>query len=92
MYAEGVRQISEAVRAAVASKRDPWERLEAAAVAHLEAMLQESDYAQVVVRVRPADVPVGAAGRSCATSTRGCSRARRGRCRWRAGPTGDGCG
>ena len=36
---------------------DPWERLEAACVAHLEAVLEESGYAQVVIRVRPVDVP-----------------------------------
>jgi AcrR family transcriptional regulator len=57
VYAEGVRRISEAVAAAIAGKRDAWERLEAAAIAHLEALLQESDYAQVVIRVRPADAP-----------------------------------
>jgi AcrR family transcriptional regulator len=57
VYAEGVRRISEAVSAAIAGKRDPWERLEAAAIAHLEALLQESDYAQVVIRVRPSDAP-----------------------------------
>ena len=57
VYAEGVRRISEAVSAAIAGKRDPWERLEAAAIAHLEALLQASDYAQVVIRVRPADAP-----------------------------------
>ncbi len=57
VYAEGVRRISEAVGAAIAGKRGPWERLEAAAIAHLEALLQESDYAQVVIRVRPSDAP-----------------------------------
>jgi len=57
VYAEGVRRISEAVAAAIAGKRDPWERLEAAAVAHLEALLEAGDYAQVVIRVRPADAP-----------------------------------
>jgi AcrR family transcriptional regulator len=57
VYAEGVRRISDAVSAAIAGKRDPWERLEAAAIAHLEALLQASDYAQVVIRVRPADAP-----------------------------------
>lgn len=57
VYAEGVRRISERVRAAIAGRTDPWERLEAACVAHLEALLDESGYAQVVVRVRPADVP-----------------------------------
>ena len=39
-------------------KTDPWDRLEAACVAHLESILRDDDYAQVVVRVRPADVPV----------------------------------
>ena len=57
VYAEGVRRISERVEAAVATKSDPWERLEAACVAHLEALLTERDYAQVVIRVQPADVP-----------------------------------
>jgi AcrR family transcriptional regulator len=57
VYTEGVRRISEAVQAAIAGKRDAWERLEAACIAHLEALLQESDYAQVVIRVLPADAP-----------------------------------
>jgi AcrR family transcriptional regulator len=57
VYAEGVRRISDAVESAVAGKDDPWERLEAACIAHLEALLQESDYAQVVIRVRPSDAP-----------------------------------
>jgi AcrR family transcriptional regulator len=57
VYAEGVRRISERVEEAVAAKSDPWGRLEAACVAHLEAVLEESEYAQVVIRVRPADVP-----------------------------------
>ena len=61
VYAEGVRRISERVQAAIAERTDPWERLEAACVAHLEALLEQSDYAQVVVRVRPADVPSVAA-------------------------------
>jgi AcrR family transcriptional regulator len=57
VYAEGVRRISEAVSAAIAGKREPWERLEAACVAHLEGLLNSGDYAQVVIRVRPADAP-----------------------------------
>lgn len=57
VYAEGVRRISESVETAVAEKRDPWARLEAACVAHLEALLGAGDYAQVVIRVRPADAP-----------------------------------
>jgi len=57
VYAEGVRRISEAVERAIAGKRDPWQRLEAGCVGHLEALLQESDYAQVVIHVRPSDAP-----------------------------------
>jgi AcrR family transcriptional regulator len=57
VYAEGVRRISEAVEAAIAGKRGPWERLEAACVAHLESLLETGDYAQVVIRVRPSDAP-----------------------------------
>jgi len=57
VYAEGVRRITEAVAGAVAGKRNPWTRLEAGCVAHLEALLQESDYAQVVIRVHPSDAP-----------------------------------
>jgi AcrR family transcriptional regulator len=61
VYAEGVRRITERVGAAVAGETDPWARLEAACVAHLESLLEESDYAQVVIRVRPGDVPAFAA-------------------------------
>jgi AcrR family transcriptional regulator len=57
VYAEGVRRISERVKSAIARETDPWKRLEAACVAHLEALLAENDYAQVVIRVQPADVP-----------------------------------
>jgi AcrR family transcriptional regulator len=57
VYAEGVRRISERVKAAIDGRSDPWERLEAACVAHLEALLARNDYAQVVIRVQPADVP-----------------------------------
>lgn len=55
VYVKGVEQISAAVAAAVEPHEDPWERLEAACVAHLEAILRDDDYARVVVRVRPAD-------------------------------------
>lgn len=57
VYEEGVRRITARVETAIAGEADAWRRLEAACVAHLEALLEESDYAQVVVRVRPADVP-----------------------------------
>jgi TetR/AcrR family transcriptional regulator, cholesterol catabolism regulator len=55
VYLRGVAQVSQAVQAAVERHDDPWDRLEAACVAHLEAILRDDDYAQVVVRVRPSD-------------------------------------
>ena len=57
VYVRGVDQICSAVQAAVERRTAPWERLEAACIAHLEAILRDDDYARVVVRVRPADVP-----------------------------------
>jgi len=57
VYAEGVRRIIERVHAAIAKRTDPWQRLTAACVAHLESLLAEGDYAQVMIRVRPGDVP-----------------------------------
>ena len=57
IYAEGVQRIAERVDTAVARATDPMKRLEAACVAHLEMLLTDSDYAQVVVRVLPEDVP-----------------------------------
>lgn len=61
VYTRGVDQVCEAVREAVDRIDNPWRRLEAACVAHLEAILRDDDYARVVVRVRPADVPAVAA-------------------------------
>jgi AcrR family transcriptional regulator len=57
VYAKGVRRISERVQSAIDGKADAWERLEAACVAHLDALLEENGYAQVVIRVRPNDAP-----------------------------------
>ncbi len=62
VYEAGVRELLEAAGAALERERDPWARLEAACVAHLETVLRASDYAQVLVRVLPSDVP-GAAAR-----------------------------
>jgi AcrR family transcriptional regulator len=60
VYIRGVEQIIDAVQGAIEKHDDPWDRLEAACIAHLEAILRQDDYAQVVVRVRPSDA--GAAG------------------------------
>jgi AcrR family transcriptional regulator len=57
VYKVGVERISAAVDAAVAPLRTPWARLEAAAVAHLRSLLDQTDYSQVVIRVRPSDAP-----------------------------------
>jgi AcrR family transcriptional regulator len=61
VYTRGVNRICHAVQAAVERRSDPWDRLEAACVAHLEAILRDDDYARVVVRVRPADVNAASA-------------------------------
>ncbi len=58
VFEEGVKRISESVDTALANaSQDPWERLQAASEAHLSALLDGSNYAQVVVRILPSDVP-----------------------------------
>lgn len=57
VYQEGVSRISAAVDAAAESITDPWKRLEAACVTHLTCLLDNTDYAQVIIMVRPSDVP-----------------------------------
>ncbi len=61
VYKEGVERIGVAVDAAVAPLGDPWQRLEAACVAHLVSLLDQTDYSQVVIRVRPSDAPAAEA-------------------------------
>lgn len=61
VYGEGVCRISAAVDAAVARSTGANARLRAACRAHLEVLLDASDYAQVVIRVLPEDVPAVAA-------------------------------
>jgi hypothetical protein len=51
----GVRRIEAAVERAVDGVDDPWQRLEVACTAHLEALLDGGAYARVVVRVQPED-------------------------------------
>ncbi|RPH64949.1 MAG: TetR/AcrR family transcriptional regulator, partial [Burkholderiales bacterium] len=57
VYREGVRRLSATVDQATGVECEPWKRLEAACVAHLEALLDRTDYSQVVIRVRPGDAP-----------------------------------
>ena len=61
VYEAGVRDIVAAVRAAVGRETEPWARLEAACVAHLESVLRRADTAQVLIRVLPEHVPAAAA-------------------------------
>src|SRR5450755_4927609 len=61
VYKEGVERIGAAVDAAIAPLGDPWQRLEAACVAHLASLLDQTDYSQVVIRVRPSDAPAAEA-------------------------------
>ena len=57
VYREGVDRISHKVDMAIDAFAEPWARLEAACVAHLTAVLDSTDYSQVVVRIRPTDAP-----------------------------------
>lgn len=61
VYEAGVAELASAVRMALTTcGADPWLRLEAACRAHLETVLRRSDYAQVLTRVHPEDVPAAA--------------------------------
>ena len=53
IYEEGTEHVADCVDAAVARAHTPWERLEKACAAHLDAMLELSDYTQVMIRVLP---------------------------------------
>lgn len=48
VHDEGVRQITDSVREAVKGLTDPWERLEAAAAGHMDALLADNGFASVV--------------------------------------------
>jgi AcrR family transcriptional regulator len=57
VYTTGVQALEAAASLAVARESDPWQRLEALCRAHLDTVLRNSDYAQVLVRVHPEDIP-----------------------------------
>lgn len=57
VYEAGVQALDAAVTAAMAGETDPWQRLESLCRAHLETVLRDSDYAQVLIRVVPDDIP-----------------------------------
>jgi TetR/AcrR family transcriptional regulator, cholesterol catabolism regulator len=53
VYAEGARRVAEAVDAAIEGETEPWQRLEAASAAHLNALITLRDYTQVMTRTLP---------------------------------------
>jgi len=50
---EGIRQLSLAVEAAIEGVDQPWQRLRAACAAHARILLDESDFAAVLLHVTP---------------------------------------
>ena len=58
VYEEGVRRILQRVEKEMSGRiRDPWNRVEAVVIAHLETVLDQSDYARVLISVMPDQVP-----------------------------------
>jgi AcrR family transcriptional regulator len=58
VYEEGVRRMLDRIdRAKPGTANNPWSRVEAVLVAHLNAILDQSDYARVLIAVRPDQVP-----------------------------------
>ncbi len=53
VHEEGIRRVLRDVNAALEVTTDPWQRLESACAAHLRAILDETDYAAVVIRSLP---------------------------------------
>lgn len=57
VYEEGVRRMLQRLEGAHDASEDPWRQVERTLVAHLEAILDQSDYARVLISVRPEQVP-----------------------------------
>ncbi len=57
IYQTGVQRISEKVTRAITEQSEPLDKLKAALNAHLEVILDESDYARVLTTVQPSEVP-----------------------------------
>ena len=55
VYAKGVDRLLEQLERAAAAHTDPWDRLEAACVAHLQALLDRRGYAAAVIADWPGD-------------------------------------
>src|SRR3972149_2108028 len=61
VYEAGVEQLVAPVRGAAAREGEPWARLGAGGAGALDPVLRRGDYARVLVRVLPSDVPPAAA-------------------------------
>lgn len=57
VYSVGVEQLDATCVEAMSRETEPWARLEALCRAHLEVVLTDSDYARVLIRVLPDDIP-----------------------------------
>lgn len=57
VYKVGVRHVIDVVERAIEAETDPWVRLEKACAAHLQAILEDNSYAQVITRIMPEEVP-----------------------------------
>lgn len=57
VHEEGVAHFERAVATAILHVAEPWARLEAAVVAHLEMLLSGGDYTRVVIREVPREPP-----------------------------------
>jgi len=60
VYRAGVTELQTATATAMAAASEPWARLEALCAAHLETVMRDSDYAHVLIRVMPDDIPAAA--------------------------------
>ena len=52
-HEEGIRRISSSVKKSLTRGQDPWQRLEAAMIAHLEALLGSGNYVWAVIKNPP---------------------------------------
>jgi len=57
VYEEGVRRISARLDESVKGETDPWQCLRKATEVHLDSILDQSDYASVMNRIAPDQVP-----------------------------------
>lgn len=57
VYEQAVSGIKKRLETAIASKEDPWQKLELAVVNHVETVLDQNDFARVMIGVLPDKAP-----------------------------------